>query len=347
MNFKNMFQTTLIAISCMVFFALMGCPPMDEDVQKSIIKALSSGGCQGCDGCIPELDEGEGEGWNEGEGEGWNEGEGETWSEGEAEGEGEIGTEGEGESENETTVLLPGDVPLTLVWIPGGTFQMGRNPGEQDSFAAGEAPQHQVTITSGFWLGKYEVTQAQWAAIMGDNPSHFQGGSYGNTNNRPVEMVSWDTITQTFLPALNAAADMTFRLPTEAEWEYACRAGNSTPSTRYYWGDDATYSQIGTYAWYYSNSGNQTHAVRTAGTTGHPNAFGLYDMNGNVWEWCQDWYGDYPSTAVTDPTGSPTGSSRVLRGGSWDDPATNCRSAYRLTYGPSFSNSTFGFRLAM
>jgi len=312
---------------------------MDEDVQNSIIKALSSGGCQGCEGCIPEVGEGEGEGEFEGEGEIWDEGEGETWSEGEA--------EGEGESENETTVLLPGNVPLTMVWIPAGTFQMGRAPDEQDSFAAGEAPQHEVTLSSGFWLGKYEVTQAQWAAVMGSNPSHFQGGAYGDTSNRPVEMVSWDDITGVFLPALNTASGMTFRLPTEAEWEYACRAGNHTPTTRYYWGDDAAYSLIGTYAWYYSNSGGQTHNVGTAGTTGHPNAFGLYDMSGNVAEWTQDWYGDYPNGAVTDPTGSATGSSRVVRGGSWDDGGPSCRSAYRYTYAPVFAKRYFGFRLAM
>jgi formylglycine-generating enzyme required for sulfatase activity len=117
------------------------------------------------------------------------------------------------------------------------------------------------------------------------------------------------------------------------------------PATRYYWGNDATYSLIGTYAWYYSNGSNQTHPAGTAGVTGHPNAFGLYDMSGNVWEWCQDWYGNYGSGAVTDPAGPATGSDRVLRGGSWYDYNYNCRSAYRYTYDPAQADSTFGLRL--
>jgi formylglycine-generating enzyme required for sulfatase activity len=243
------------------------------------------------------------------------------------------------------TVMLPGSVPLTMVWIPGGTFQMGRYAGEQDS-STDQDPQHSVTL-GGFWMGKYELTQGQWKAIIGGtNPSWFQSGLNGvpdgtNTDNRPVEGVSYNDI-PAFIIALNNATGKTFRLPSEAEWEYACRAGTTT---RFYWGDDLDYTAISNYAWYWDNSGNQTHDV--GGKTA--NAFGLYDMSGNVWEWCEDdWHDDYTDA----PTGgqtwvdSPRGSYRVFRGGSWSNGSYYCRSAIRYGYDPTYAGSTVGFRLS-
>ncbi|MBI5091162.1 MAG: SUMF1/EgtB/PvdO family nonheme iron enzyme [Candidatus Hydrogenedentes bacterium] len=232
----------------------------------------------------------------------------------------------------EQTVLLPGAVPLVMLWCPPGTFMMGRLPGEQDSFPTEDAL-HQVTLTQGFWVGKYEVTQAQWVAVTGSNPSHFTG------DNRPVEQVSWNGA-QAFITALNAYTGKTFRLPSEAEWEYACRAGTTT---RFYWGDDASYAQIGGYAWYSDNSGATTHDV--GGKL--PNAWGLYDMSGNVFEWCQDWwFGSYPSGAVIDPTGASSGSNRVVRGGSWYFSNGNARSASHRLSGPDATSDRVGFRLA-
>jgi formylglycine-generating enzyme required for sulfatase activity len=242
------------------------------------------------------------------------------------------------------TVTLPGGVPLDLVQIPGWTFTMGSPDSEQDR-NSDEGPQHQVALT-GYWMGVYVVTQAQWAAVMGGNPSYFQGANAGgvNTENRPVEQVSWNDC-NTFLNALNAYVTTTgqgaatFRLPTEAEWEYACRAGTTT---RFYWGDDPDYTAVGNYAWCYGNSGNQTHDVGLL----LPNAWGLYDMNGNVWQWCQDWYGAYAAGAQTNPTGAASGSYRVQRGGSWNNFFYLCRSAYRSSPPPADAYDLNGFRVA-
>jgi formylglycine-generating enzyme required for sulfatase activity len=235
-------------------------------------------------------------------------------------------------------------VPLVMKAIPGGTFLMGRTANEQDS-NADEDPQHSVTV-SPFYMGIYLVTQAQWVALMGSNPSNFIGDP-----TRPVEQGSWNDISQTggFLDKLNAAtaatrpAGMVFRLPTEAEWEYAARAGTTT---RFYWGDDPSYAQIGNYAWYSDNSGSTTHPVGQK----LPNAFGLYDMAGNVWEWCaDDWHGSYAG-APTDGSAwvdSPRGSSRLLRGGCWDYFNNSCRSAGRGSGDPSSRVSLFGFRVVL
>ncbi len=240
-------------------------------------------------------------------------------------------------------IVLPGNVPLEMVFVPCGSFLMGRYAGEQGSYS-NEDPQHPVTIANGFWMGKYELTQAQWVAVTGTNPSYFTGDLQ-----RPVDTVSWNAITQTFLPALNTATGLTFRLPSEAEWEYACRAGDQTPPTRYYWGDDPGSTQIGSYAWYVTNSGLTTHAVGTAGTTGHPNAFGLYDMNGNVAEWCQDWFHGSYSGAPTDGSAweLPVGTGRVARGGTLNDNVTACRSATRITFNPVGAGFSVGFRVAI
>ena len=227
-------------------------------------------------------------------------------------------------------LTLPfGAKPLEMRLIPAGTFMMGSPDNEQDH-ASDECPQHQVTISQPFFLGKYEVTQAQWQAIMGNSPSDYQG------NNLPVEKVSWNDC-QDFITALNQLGQGTFRLPTEAEWEYACRAGTTT---RFYWGDDPDYSQIMDYAWNRNPDGTNEVGMKL------PNAFGLYDMSGNVWEWCQDWFSLYSSNAQTDPTG-PTGrgSLRIIRGGGWDNYAMYSRSAFRNCYLPTLSLNYLGFRL--
>lgn len=223
---------------------------------------------------------------------------------------------------------LPGSEKLWVnsigsefVLIPAGVFIMGSKE---------ERPIHQVTIRRQFSLGRYPVTQAQWAAVMGKNPSTFRG------KHRPVENVSWDDV-QEFIRRLNAGeGGEQYRLPTEAEWEYAARAGSTTT---YSFGDDE--GQVGEYAWYAANARGTTHPVGQL----RPNAWGLYDMHGNVWEWVQDWYTTYPSEAVTDPRGPSLGSSKVRRGGSWFGTARNCGSANRNFAEPGDRLDRLGFRL--
>jgi formylglycine-generating enzyme required for sulfatase activity len=210
---------------------------------------------------------------------------------------------------------------MEMVLVPQGTFTMGE---------AGYAePAHSVTLTQAFYLGRYEVTQGQWVAKMGSNPSYFQGQS--DSASRPVERVSWNTI-QSFLSATG------MRLPSEAEWEYACRAGTTTAFNNGS-SDGAT---VGTIAWYSSNSGSQTHAVGGKAA----NALGLHDMGGNLWEWVNDRYGAYSSGAQTNPLGPVFGTNRVLRGGSWGGSTDSVRSSYRYDSTPGFTSSAIGFRVA-
>jgi formylglycine-generating enzyme required for sulfatase activity len=218
---------------------------------------------------------------------------------------------------------LTNSIGMKFRLIQPGTFMMG-------------SPVHQVTLTKQYSMGIYPVTQSEYARIMGSNPSRFKGDRH------PVEQVSWEDATE-FIQKLNGlpeerAAGRVYRLPTESEWEYACRAGSSTA---YCFGEDE--ARLGEYAWYGKNSGNKTHPVGQK----KPNAWGLYDMHGNVWECCSDWFGEYPSGAVTDPTGASTGSSRVRRGGGWNFGAANCRSASRYWYDPSIRDDERGFRLAL
>ena len=245
---------------------------------------------------------------------------------------------GAGFANLEITVNLPGGATMDFVWIEPGTFLMGSSGtgGESD-----ERPQHEVTISRGFFLGKYEITQAQWEAVMGTTP--WSGSSYVQSDpNHPASYISWEADwlffwrngVQEFIQRLNeAAGDSLYRLPTEAEWEYACRAGTTT---RWSFGDDE--SQLRNYAWYKGSVGNVGGKL--------PNPWGLYDMHGNVSEWVQDWLGGYSSYSQVDPTGPATGShGRVMRGGTYNDIAHWVRSAARLGYGPSFRRSDFGARL--
>jgi surface protein len=217
--------------------------------------------------------------------------------------------------------------PEQFALIEAGSFTMG----DDDSGFSNERPAHTVTITQPFLMQKTEVTQGQWRAVMGTDPSHFS--ACGDLC--PVERVSWDDI-QEFLERLNTdEPGKNYRLPTEAEWEYAARAGTT--------GDYGGTGDLDQMGWYYGNSGSKTHPVALK----HPNDWGLYDMHGNVWEWVQDWwYRVYTTDGVTDPTGPETGSYRVLRGGSWGSLAGYARSAFRGFYSPYYRYSHFGFRLA-
>ncbi|MCK5863066.1 MAG: formylglycine-generating enzyme family protein [Candidatus Hydrogenedentes bacterium] len=254
--------------------------------------------------------------------------------------------EGEGEPGDETTIMLPGNVPLVLLVIPAGSFMMGRYAGDQDSYDW-EDPQHQVTLSQDFSLCKYELTKGQWQAVMGTTP--WSGHSYVLDDlDSPAVYVSWNDA-QSFITALNAhitrtgQGSATFRLPSEAEWEYACRAGTTT---RFYWGDDPGYTPIDDYAWWYDNALDVNEYYAHVVGLKLPNAFGLYDMSGNVWEWCEDWYGAYSSGSVSNPEGPGRGSYRVFRGGSWYGYGYYCRSARRNGTYPTYTSNSFGFRLA-
>ena len=217
---------------------------------------------------------------------------------------------------------------MQFVRIEAGTFLMGSNAWYAVSSAE---PVHQVRISKAFYLGTYAVTQGQWQAIMGTNPSRFKVDP-----NLPVEKVSWEDV-QEFIRQLNAKeGGATYRLPTEAEWEYAARAGTTMA---YSFGDDPR--QLREYAWYGENSGDETHPVGQK----KPNPWGLYDMHGNVWEWVQDWHGRYTAGTAVDPAGPSSGSSRVNRGGGWLGDASPCRSADRYGSAPGLRLGSLGFRL--
>ena len=225
------------------------------------------------------------------------------------------------------SILCAGDGLPDLVVLPGGSFQMG------GSRYSPEQPVHSVHIIS-FAIGKYPVTQAQWTQVMGHNPSQFPG----RDDQSPVDSVNWRDA-QAFIQRLNQLTGHAYRLPSEAEWEYACRAGSTA---QWYFGDDE--SQLPDHAWYDSNSGNRTHPVGKK----EPNAFGLYDMHGNVYEWCEDhWHDDYQG-APTDGSAWVTARKRlrVLRGGNAGYPATSVRSASRGSITPVFRHWSIGFRLA-
>ena len=223
------------------------------------------------------------------------------------------------------------DLGLTLIWIAPGSFSMGSASAGTDR----ERPVTQVTLTRGFWLGRTEVTQAQWTALMESNPSHFKGDSL------PVELVNWNEVmefcqklTERERAAGRLSADLAYTLPTEAQWEYACRAGTTS---------DTSPANLDELAWHMANSGEQTHPVGQK----QANPWGLYDMYGNVWEWCLDWYGDYAGGSVADPRGVPAGPGRIIRGGSWRGSAVDCRAPYRSAKEWDHRRHGLGLRLAL
>jgi formylglycine-generating enzyme required for sulfatase activity len=220
---------------------------------------------------------------------------------------------------------------MEFIFIKGGCFDRGDTFGDGDS---DERPFHEVCV-GGFWMGKFEVTQGQWERVMGNNPSYFKSGS-----NYPVEQVSWND-TQEFIQRLNQQSGKRFRLPTEAEWEYAARS----KGRREKWVGTSSEYDLGDHAWYDKNSGYRTNPVGQK----KPNELGLYDMSGNVWEWCKDWYDkDYYSRRVRDnPKGPDSGQYRVLRGGSWFDSPRSVRASLRFRLEPTIRNSNGGFRLVL
>ena len=236
------------------------------------------------------------------------------------------------------TILLPDSTALEMVYIPAGTYMMG-SPTDELSRHNDEGPLRKVTISKGFYLGKYELTQAQWKAITGSNPSVFR--NVQQAEDHPVDNVSWNDA-HDYIAKLNTLNLGAFRLPTEAEWEYACRAGTST---RYYWGADSSDQQVYNYAWAFPQSEGRSHPVGLK----KPNAWNLYDMCGNVWEWCQDWRtSSYSTSDTVDPTGTPVGTKKIYRGGSWFNKPSTLRSANRNGHPPDTGGgANSGFRLLM
>ena len=221
-------------------------------------------------------------------------------------------------------------VSFEMVEVRGGTFRMGATSEQGSDAWDNEKPVHSVTLNS-YYIGKTEVTQALWKAVMGSNPSRFKG------DDLPVDNVSWNDC-QEFIRKLNSMTGQNFRLPTEAEWEFACRGGNNSRGYKY-----SGSNYIDNVAWYRDNSGFKTHPVATKS----PNELGIYDMSGNVNEWCNDWYGGYTSGRQTNPKGPYDGSYRVFRGGSWINYARYCRSSDRNYLNPSDRDYKLGLRLAL
>ena len=237
-----------------------------------------------------------------------------------------------------------GQVVHRLRWIPPWRFWMG-SPEDETGRFDGEGPRHLVTITQGFWLGEVPCTQALWEVVMGEYPSHFQGEKTQDDQDaeRPVEQVSWEEC-QAFTKRLGEVLRSPgWRLPWESQWEYACRAGTEEATYGGGWASDEEARRVlDGIGWYGENSKSQTHVVGQK----RANAWGLYDMLGNVWEWCGDGDRQYETRAAPDPRGSDLGSLRVLRGGSWLGGARFVRAAFRYAYHPSIRFRTFGFRLA-
>ena len=230
------------------------------------------------------------------------------------------------------TIPVKDGISIDMVRVEAGTFTMGATAEMKDP-NDDEKPTHRVTLTNDYYIGKYEVTQALWKAVMGNNPSNFKG------DNLPVEKVSWDDC-QEFISKLNRITGKTLRLPTEAEWEYAARGGNNSRGYQY-----SGSNNLSDVAWFRGNSGGKPHAVGTK----QPNELGIYDMSGNVDEWCQDWYwyGAYSSSSQVNPTGANSGSYRVCRGGSWGCIARICRSSYRYCGTPVSRYTFLGLRLVL
>jgi formylglycine-generating enzyme required for sulfatase activity len=257
--------------------------------------------------------------------------------------------------DNNVTEYTVNGVKFKMINVAGGTFIMGATTEQGSDANSDESPTHQVTL-SNFSIGQTEVTQELWKAVMGSNPSYFNGTgnpNYGSSHSddyyinlqRPVEWVSWDDC-QVFIAKLNQMTGKQFRLPTEAEWEYAARGGNKSQSYKY-----AGSNTLSDVAWYWDNIPSHSEGTAGYGTQSvgmkQPNKLGLYDMSGNVWEWCQDWYGSYSSAAQTNPQGPSSGSGRVYRGGSWDYSAGACRVSCRNLDNAEYFDYDIGLRLAM
>lgn len=268
-----------------------------------------------------------------------------------------------GESYSEEKSELTNSLGMKFVHIKPGTFKMGSPAGEANSFD--NERQHDVEISQSFFLGAYEVTQSQFNKVMGSNPSLYQGEKAAkvtpekrhpvtnriiqdkvviqvNTENYPVENVNWEDAVE-FCRLLSELPEEVqhgrqYRLPTEAEWEYACRAGTKTT-----YSCGSSNKTLPNFAWFAANSDEHPHEVGTR----KPNSWGLYDMHGNVWEWCQDWYSEYPREKIIDPKGSAEGTEKILRGGSWYVTPENLRSAYRPSRSPTFESFDFGFRIVL
>ena len=229
-----------------------------------------------------------------------------------------------------------------MVWIEPGEFMISSPPDEVGRFLDKEDPQTSVSLTRGYWISQHEVTQGEFEALLGFNPSLFKGEP-----RRPVEKVNWIhavqycvKLTEREREAGRLPEALEYRLPTEAEWAYAARAGTTT---RFSYGDDPGYQRLGDYAWYGGNSGLRPHPVGQK----LPNPWGLYDMHGNVFEWCSDWFGPLPGGSVTDPQGPESGTDRIIRGGYWDSAPAFCRSAMRVHFPPATQISYLGFRIVL
>ena len=255
------------------------------------------------------------------------------------------------------SITLANGITMDMIWIEPGTFTMGSPSSELGRF--NNETQHEVTLTKGYWLGKYEVTQEQYKTIMGNNPSKFVG------NNLPVEQVNWEEAMEFCRKLTDRLGDTLPKgykcsLPTEAQWEYACRAGTTSSLnsgknvTTAEGGEKGVCDNLDEVGWYWMNGGmknwnggNNPSTCTHPGGMKKPNNWGLYDMHGNVWEWCLDWYGDYPTSSVTDPKGADTGKTRVSRGGGWGSVPRFCRSAGRDWSTPDRRLNDLGFRLAL
>jgi formylglycine-generating enzyme required for sulfatase activity len=228
-------------------------------------------------------------------------------------------------------------IDMKFVWIPSGNFMMG-TPKDEIGGDFEKKIQHKVTLTKGFYMGVHHVTQEQWQAVMGNNPSQYK-----NEKNSPAENLSWDDC-QKFVKKLREKDKKPYRLPTEAEWEYACRAGTTTP---FHFGETISTDQVnynGNYT--YSNGKKGQYRQKPTPVGSFPaNAWGLHDMHGNLWQWCQDWYGNYPQKDVVDPQGPEKGDLRVLRGGAFNESPVSSRSASRIWHQPDRPGETIGFRV--
>lgn len=230
-----------------------------------------------------------------------------------------------------TLTFTVGGVNFEMIKVEAGTFTMGCTSEQGGDCDSDESPYHRVTISQDYYIGKFEVTQELYEAVMGTNPSNWKAFD------RPVETVSWNDAME-FCDELSRMTGRRFTLPTEAEWEYAARGGKKSTNAKY-----SGSSSVANVAWYDGNSGSQTHPVGRL----RANELGIYDMSGNVWEWCLDWYGNYSSASQTDPMGPGSGSYRVNRGGSWDSGAGDCRVSYRSYYTPGYRLSYLGFRVVL